>query len=392
MKWQESSLTEIIDIYRAVLKKVQTVADQTLDRIHQRELQLDFMESLTLDGILDILERHSYKRLYLMFFYDWLFLDYRSDTDSPTMAELTLKNLAGTLDQLEIKALTNLVNSYVSPYRILSFRDGQGHLENLIIPRTNFNITMEFEGLMVGDVLVTRLLPGPRDWLLLEPWILLLPSNEKHLVKSLRLVTKKAGYRKRDINHFCKQKTLSLLQVINQEINEIEKEVVKMVQSMPFRPDWQEAIIDDSQRIMDFLHASDVFLEMEESGSGRFLFINRDNPGRLSWGYILVEEDRIAVCVPPKEDLTLVLDALIQAIAFSGDRLDFVKVGCSNERTDYYNDRMVEDLGEFLQHHEDMIDDLLIPHRYADFNQDHSRSDFFAKLSLRLGEQLQKKV
>ncbi len=52
-----------------------------------------------------------------------------------------------------------------------------------------------------------------------------------------------------------------------------------------------------------------LFLKTHAEGGG-CLFLDRDNPSRLSWGYILAETDRVAVCIPPHEDLMPVLEAL----------------------------------------------------------------------------------
>ncbi|MGE5545108.1 MAG: hypothetical protein ACM3UW_09080, partial [Bacillota bacterium] len=389
LQWQDMDPAVTVTIYQTILNRIQNFADQTLERDKQHDLMRHFLASLPLGGMLDFLEYHSYQRLYRMFFNDWLLLDYRSKPGGPTMAELTLQNLKNTLDQREVQALTNLVKSYVSVYRILSFGNGQAYLKNLVIPKHNYKITTSYEGFMADDILVTRLLPGPSDWLLLEPWILLLPLNEKLLAKSLRQVMKEAGYHKRDFSRFCKKKTILLLQVINQEVVEAEKEVVAMAENIPFCPDWHEATVSDSQRIMDLLQASDGFQKMNGNEEGRFLFFDPENPGRLSWSYILVEEDRMALCVPPQEDSSLVFDALTQVIAGSGEGLKFTKLDSSHERAVHYNNRIIEDLSRFLQNHEEMIDDILIPRQYTQYCQEQSRSDFFAKLSLLLGERLQ---
>lgn len=388
----ELTPAESISIYRNVLNRIQNTADQTLAPDQQHGLMLRFLDSLPLEGMLDILELHSYQRLYRMFFFDWLFLDYRSKPGIPTMAELTLHNLKGTLGQPEQLALINLTKSYISPYRILSLQNGHGHLENLILPKSSYRITYDFEGLMVGDILITRLLPGPgpSQWLFFEPWILLMPINDKLFVKSLHQVMKKAGYRKRDFSCFCKEETIQLLQVINQEIAESERDVAEMVESIPFCPDWQETAVNDHQRIIDLLTACNACRAIEGGKEGSFLFCYPEHRERLTWSYILVEDGRIAVCVPPQEDFTPVLDVLEQALTLSGETLEFIRADSTHEQMAHYNDRMLEDLSCLLQNHEEMINDILLPCRHKDVSEDYSRSDFFTKLSFLLGEKLQK--
>lgn len=389
LQWQETEPAAIVNIYRTILNQIQNTAERALERDHQHELMRHFLASLPLDGMLDILERHTYQRLYRMFFKDWLLLDYHSEPGSPTMAELTLQNLKDTLEQPEVLALKNLIKSYVSLYRIHSLRNGYVYLENLIMPREHYKIIANYDGLMVGDILVARLLPGPSDWLLFDPWIILLPLNEKLLAKSLHRLIKKAGYHKRNFSRFCKKKTILLLQMVNQEVGAAEKDVVEIGESLPLCLGWQEATVGDCRRIMELLKASDAFLDMYEVEVKCFLFFNRDNP-ETSWGYILLDEDRIAFCVPPQEDLSPVLDALNRVFAESGERMAFSELDSTHERIAHYNSRIIEDLSMFLQNNEEMINDILIPHSYTQYSQEQSRSDFFTKLSLQVGEHLQK--
>jgi len=389
LQWQEMDPETIVTIYRNILNRIQDIADQTLERGHHHNLMSHFLASLSLDGMQDLLEGHSYQRLYRMFFYDWLLLDYRSQPGSSTMAELTWQHLKGSLNQAEEQALTNLIKSYVSLYRIYHIRKGQAYLENLIMPRAHYKIPANNDSLMAGDVLVARLLPGPSNWLLLEPWIILLPLNEKLLSRSLLKLMKEAGYNKRNFKRFCKKKTVLLLKLVNQEVVEAGKDMAAIAENIPFCPDWMEATIDDYQRTMDLLKTGYLFPSMNEIGDGGFLFYDRENPSGMSWGYILLENDRIAVCVPPHEDPSSVLEALNRVIAEPGGHLEFTKIEDTRNEIIHNNNRIVADLSRFLQCHEDWIDDILIPRQYTHCCQEQSRSDFFAKLSLLVGKQIQ---
>ncbi len=387
LKWNDSDPNAVIALYRRLLNKIRDTADKTLDGDHQQELMRLFFARLPLDGMLDILGIHSYKRLYRMFFEDWLLLDYRSKRGSPTMAELTLHQMQGDMDSQEKQALTSLIKSQVAPYKVTGIEENLIRVENPMIAKSHYKVISAPDDLMLGDFLITRLLPGPVDWLLLEPWILLMPRDRKMFTNSLRQAMKEAGYGKRDFIDFCKLDMPRLLQVVNGEIVAAEKEMLKIAENIPFCPCWQETAVSDCERLTVLLETSGVFFKTHEDGGG-FLFLERDNPSRLSWGYILFESNRAAVCVPPHEEPTPVLEALGRVIPDSAEFMDFKGMDSTHERYLHYNERMIKDLSIFLQNHEEMIDDILLPRHYDQYDQDETRSDFFTKLSFLLGKYL----
>jgi len=387
LKWKDSDPSAVTALYRRLLNNIRDIADRALDGDHQQELMRLFFAHLPLDGMLDILGVYSYKRLYRMFFKDWLLLDYRSKPGSPTMAELTLLHMQGDMDSQEKQALTNLIKSQVALYKVIGIRDNLIRVENPMIANSHYRVLSAPEDLMLGDILVTRLLPGPVDWLLLEPWILLMPRDRKMFTNSLRQAMKEAGYGKRDFIDFCKRDTIRFLEVINREVVAAEKEMLAIADKLSFYPYWQETAVGDSERLANLLETSGVFLKTHEDDGG-FLFLERDNPSGLSWGYILVESNRVAVCVPPHEEPTPVLEALGHVIPDSAEYLDFKRMDSTHEKYLHYNERMIRDLSILLQNHEEMIDDILLPRHYNQYDQDESRSDFFTKLSFLLGKRI----
>ena len=385
MKRQESDQDKIAQSYQTAMREIRKIADQTLDQTLRDEIKARFLQSLPLNRVPGVVERYSYQRLYSMFFQDWLLLDYRPDRKTPTLAQLALDKSQGVLDHSLCQIMKNLTRTYVSLYRVLRLKDGRGRLENLIPPRTNYNIVTTAEGLMAGDILVTRLLPHPRGWLLYEPWILLLPSDEKSLVRSIVQAMKMEGYPPADAPLFCKEMAVTMLQAVNQEIIEIENELAQMVRQLPFCPRWEEAVLGDPEPVVRLLETNSGFFQIPGEEGRAFLLLNRDLP-RLSWGYVLVESDRMVVGLPPRENIAGLLEMLVQATGETGKRLNFAHA--QDERVYYYNERLVSDLTRLLRERPDLTDDLLLPRAVADSDEDQVRSDFFACLSFLIGGRL----
>lgn len=388
MQWSDLSRKEKAELYETIINKLLAFRDERWNKAQKDGVHLDFMSHISLEKIMDILERRIYKKMYTLFAEEWSLLDYRPAAKKPTLAETALLEWDALLSSAEKTALRNLSASFVAPYRILRFFDGRGRLENVILPKSNIDFITTFQELAPGDVIVTRLLPLGKEYMLKEPWLLLLPKDQKRLAETFHDAMREAGYKKRDVHEFCKNQAPVLMGIINETVVEMEKEIAAILEKVPFRPDWHEAEVDDPQRIITFLEENGAFSSIEGEKKGRFLFINRQQKTKLTWGYIVVDENRLAICVPPKEDPDVVLSALYEAMKDEKEDLKFTKIGCSNEKTAYYNQQVLDDLAVFITQNEEMVQDILMPRKEEGSPIEQARADFFAQLSLWLGSRL----
>ncbi len=389
MEWSSPDAWDIIDCYRDIMDQVQHFADQQIALSEQADLQNTFLDNLPTQKIYDLLQRIFYQRIYTMFFNDWLLLDYRPGRKFPTLAEAALAELKDKLTGLEQEALRNLCASYIAPYRVLSYTDGCGRLENVINPQTTYEFITNFSDLVVGDVIATRLLKiSKSSWLLQEPWLIIIPREEKHLVKSLHRTLKETGYSRNDALDFCKRQASQLLAALNDEIIKMEKDSADMIEEVGFHPVWMEAVIEDHEHWAVILDQNPTLVRPFDD-IDQFVFINKEGTLHLTWAYLELTDDRLCVGIPPREDQENITNILIPAENEALPEPEFVKINPAEEKYRALNQHMVDGIAHLAGQNNDLIDVFLIPRKKP--GQSHieqSRADFFANLSVQLGKRM----
>ncbi|MGE5405026.1 MAG: hypothetical protein ACM3PP_08805, partial [Candidatus Saccharibacteria bacterium] len=288
-------------------------------------------------------------------------------------------------------ALDNLARSYVAPYRVLGWKNGYARLENLIVSRRTYVVWTGEREFMLGDIIVTRLAPvdgGLKTWLLREPWLMLLPFDEKLLQEDLFHRMKKSGFSKRQVSVFCKNYQPNILKMINRAILEIDKEVAVLLDKVPFKPEWQEISVPDAQKLTELFDRHDQMIRLA-TDAPRYLIMNNGEMGRLTFGYIVIEDDHICICVPPREDFSAVLLVLGEALLSSEIKLESTPGRCAEEKIIQYNELFIDDFYEYVSTHSDQAQYLLVPYRTEEHPEiGQARADFFGKLSLAIGRRL----
>lgn len=388
MEWNKLSIQEQHEIYTDVLSRLYSLQEEYFPESERYALRREFMAQLTTDAIIDVLEREIYKKMYGLFFNDWLTLDYRYSRRSPTLAESALNEKLHLFPTAaERTALTNLAKSFVAPYRILKSQNGITRMENLILSRRNYYVYTPEHEFVVGDIMITRLYPaGKQEWLLMEPWLLLMPYDEKLIVERLYNRMKKEGFSRREVALFCKNSLISILQVANRTIIDIEKEVAASLAHIEVRPEWQQADLPNTEDALQALSSMEGIEVLETDSPGRFLLHNTAGEANWTWTYIALEDNKIRLCIPPREDSAAVLDTVARALSNVAEKLNFERVGCTTGPVDALTGGMINDLSKMIKKDEESASRILIPRRPSDEEIDPVRADFFAKLSLDIGK------
>ncbi len=382
MKWFKSGPEIDIYTYLTVMEKLRSVSHSWCISPQAEEARSTFFQALPLEGIIDRMERYSYKKLYDMFCADWLLLDYRPARRSPTQAEKYRPELEGQLDEAERLALKNLIASYISPYSINSCQANRGRLENFIVPQFSHSFSTTAPGLMRGDVVVTRLLPGVREQFLNEPWMILLPSDRKVLFQTLWESVRDEGFNKSDLDLYSKEHTTELLRIMNLEVVRMEQDLLSMEEALPLVPHLEETPLDDSAMLGRWLASDDRFHQLRDA----FLYFNRDPTVRLSWAYLRIREGTLVIAVPPGENSLFVRSMLPAAAGTASEHVVWSIIPGGSPLSSETIAQMVGDMKSLLDQDEEMTCPLLIPFQYLNYRQDQSRADFFARLSLELGK------
>lgn len=387
MDWSSPDSFDIIDAYREVMDKVQLVADQKLSPAEQIDLQNTFLSALPTVKISDLMQRLFYQRLYTMFFNDWLLLDYRQARKGKSLGEVVQTELKDELSDLQVEALRNLNSSFIAPYRILSYDDGYGRLENIIYPETTYQFFTYFSDLMPGDVIVARLLRFDKStWFLQEPWLVIIPREERHLVKSLHRTVKETGFSKHDTLEFCKNQAIPMLKTLNEEIIRMEKDAAEMIEEIGFHPIWREANIVDRGQLLQVLDQAQTLIRPVEDVD-QFVFINPDGNIHITWAYILLTDNQLVVGMAPREDHQSV-GAVLNTNELE-PALEWTKISPSDQIYTDYSRYMLDGLAALVKQDNELIDSLLIPRKKAGHTHiEQNRADFFASLSLQLGKRL----
>ncbi|MGE5418281.1 MAG: hypothetical protein ACM3UZ_16200 [Acidobacteriota bacterium] len=388
LEWAQLNIPEKVAVYDEVMNMLHTFRDQSMAIEDRTRLREEFFAKLPTEQIIDVLERETYNKMYLLFFNDWLTLDYKVSEKATPLGSQAIKQNIFELDEAHRFALDNLARSYVAPYRVLGWKNGYARLENLIVSRRTYVVWTGDREFMIGDILVTRLAPvdnALKTWVLREPWLMLLPFDEKLLQEDLFHRMKKTGFSKRQVSDFCKNYQPNILKMINRAIIEIDKEVAVLLDKVPFRPEWQEISAPTTLQLTDFFDKHEHLIRLDAK-SPRYLVINDGDMGRLTFGYIILEDEHICICVPPREDFSAVLLVLGEALLSSETRLEVTPRRCAEEIIEQYNEFLIEDLFQYVSTHPDKSQFLLVPYRTAEHPEiGQARADFFGKLSLAIG-------
>jgi len=215
---------------------------------------------------------------------------------------------------------------------------------------------------------------------------LLMPYDEKLIVERLHSRMKKEGFSRREVALFCKSSLISILQVANRTIIDIEKEVAASLASIEVRPEWQQADLPNTEDALEALSRIEGVEVLETDSPGRFLLHNTAGEANWTWTYIALEDNKIRLCIPPREDSAAVLDTIAQALSGVTEKLQFERVGCTTGPVDALTGGMINDLSEVIRKDEESVSRILIPKRRPDNEIDPVRADFFAKLSLDIGK------
>lgn len=381
MKWNHLDYKDKIAAYEEAYTTLKSFAESAFPASRE-DLKASFLKPLPLDRILDRLERNAYKRIYSLFYEDWFLLDYRKSKKEPSLADACLAD--HNYDEIQKTALSNLAASFIAPYRVLGIYNGMLRLESILTEKTNFSVRSNLSNVMPGDIIVTRLLPLEKDWLLSEPWLLVMPISEKDFTSDLIRAMKETGFGKRDGKNFLKQSTPSFLKVINTTLIEMEKDMVRMIDRLPYLPEWFSIQVESPDTLLTALQNSPDILSVDPESDRRFIYFSQLPADRLSWVYISFNhEDQILACIPARESIESflpVLSALHVDAAFS--RIH-TPDGNGQEQD---NRTMLRDLADLLNANERLTEQLLLPRRTSrEAHVEQARADFFAKLSLQLG-------
>ncbi|MDD3654098.1 MAG: hypothetical protein PHO01_07940 [Desulfotomaculaceae bacterium] len=388
MEWNKLSVKEQREIYSDVLGRLYSLQEGYFAGPERDTLRREFMSKLPTDDIVDILEREIYKKMYGLFFNDWLTLDYRAGRRSPTMVENILKEKLDIFPgAAERTVLNSLAKSFVAPYRILKSQNGITRMENIILPRRNYYVYTPDHEFIVGDIMVTRLYPaGKQEWLLMEPWLLLMPFDEKLMAERLHNCMKREGFSRRETSLFCKKSLLSILQVANRTIIDVEKEIAASLAPLAIRPEWQQADLPNTEDALKALSSMEDIEVLETDTPGRFLLHNSKGEAKWTWTYIALEDDKIRLCIPPREDSAAILDTVARALSNVTEQLDFERVGCTTGPVDALTGGMILDFSKVIARDGEAASRILIPRRSLGGEIDSVQADFFAKLSLEIGK------
>ncbi|MGE5396720.1 MAG: hypothetical protein ACM3MK_04200 [Chitinophagales bacterium] len=376
MKWSALDLHEKIDTYISIMERISTYKNNYLSQAQQEDLQISFFQNLALEKITDFMQRTIFQRIYLLFFEEWLLLDYRPDKRNNTIAENVLKDLDHSLSHAEYTALRNLISSCIAPYWVKSLKGKYFRMENLLYPKDSTQVLYKnFPDFVTGDVVVTRLLPVDKSSYLQEPWLLLMPYNVKQLEDTLIASLTEKGYNRKNSEEYCKNHAPAFLGRINQALIDTEQEVITIVEQTPFAPSWHEYCDIDAVRTREVLNNHDSFVPLS-TDSSRFLYIGNSSEN-LTWCYLILDEHRLLLASCPGEDPTGVAITLGNELSLNLKPLNGDPTEC--------NISLIEDFSQYLAARPEMIDALLLPKKFPGHPITQTRADFFTYLSIQLG-------
>ncbi|MGE5371499.1 MAG: hypothetical protein ACM3QZ_05860 [Solirubrobacterales bacterium] len=382
MKWNKPDFKERIAAYERIFDLLDDYAQEVYGASGIEQARASFFDRISISKIMDRLERNAYIKVFELFFRDWLVLDHRPGKGQPTLAERFSKQHGSHLNDQQRQALRFMQASFAAPYRILGIYDGFLRLEGMVMPGNIYTVRAAIPSVMPGDVVVTRLLQLDRDWLMVQPWLLMMTSRDQDIVRDIADACREHDVKKREMQVFCKEYTNAFMQIITRNLLEIERDMVNMIEKLDFKPEWFQASVSNPASLADQLSASLMRINANET---RYLLMSGEACAPYTWAYLMIDGNVLFVCLPPKEDPAAAFEG-IQAAAAPAV-LDFQSFAGDRERVEQLNRELVRDLADYLDQHASITETVLIPKkRRPESAIEQTRADFFARLSLQVGK------